>query len=994
MRVRLNYLFVSVLFFCISLTTIHAQNKVSIIAPKGGVTIKNNMPIMVWKKIDCDYYEIWIDNIKVDSIGGHLNSYTPFPLSFGQHFWKIVAVTQNSKIESEKAAFSIYDQPLSSIPDGSILLRNNWKVISSEVHKDFGSALSSKETDTKSWATTSIPATVLTALVRNGYYPNPYIGLNNMRIPDSNDEYNKEYDLLKYSHIKGKNPWIKPYWFRTEFDINEIPSDKFVWLTFNEINYRAEVWLNGKQLADTSAMVGMERQFRFNINSSVKKGKNILAVLIYPLDYTGKPAIEPLKPFSDPGTNMADGMTGKNYSKWDVLGWDWQPAVRDRDMGITEDVFVSFTDAIELKDLYIATDLNLPDTSSAAIKIAFDLVNHSSKFYEGKLKASFELGPEIISFEEAFRLAPNETKSVFWNPADKKELLFKNPKLWWPVGYGNPNLYKFKLEASASNGINSGITSNVGIRELETYIGPKERVYKINGKEIYLRGGNWVIDMMLNWTAQRYEHEILLTRNANLNILRIWGPTGVPPKVFYDYADKYGMLLWQDFLNDYWGTFRNTPGFQPDINLFEKATIEVVKKYRNHPSLIIWCGGNEGVNPRESLITGQILPKYDPWSSRHYLKQSDGDGLHGGGPYRSHYPKEYYTHFKLNGFSSEIGSNGIPVFESIVKFMPELAKNFQEGRFPIDGVWAYHDANDWPDPNDSRKFTFFDNIIRDSYGAPMSNDIIGYKDYINKCQLVNYDINRASIEAINSQLWNNASGLILWKSNSSWPSMVWQVYDWYLQSHAGYYGTKIAGEPVHIQLHRINNTLSVWNSLYKDIDSAQCSAVLYDSKLQKIWNSEQYASLKANTITALSLQVPLGEELLFLKLAVKNKTGKILSENFYWLHTKEDYTGLEKLEETTLEVKSRIERTNEKFIFYITLKNTGKNLAFMNALALQGKDSEMEILPTYWSDNYFSLLPGESKTVKAEVFNSDIFEPIVVTCKAYNGKEIKVEVKK
>ena len=986
------FLFV-ILFFGASQKAL-PQSAFTLIAPKNGMSLTNNMPNLSWQKSNCDFYEIWIDGIKMGEVPAAQNAYIPFPLSFGKHSWKVVAVSKRTKITSNIQEFTIDDAPLADVPANSQLIRHDWKVKSSAEAGMNGAKLSGSEINTKSWAGTSLPATVLTALVRNGIYPNPYIGTNNMLIPDISDEYNKQYDLLKYSHIKNTNPWKQPYWFRNEFQVSTDLNGKHLWLNFGEINYKAQVWLNGKLLADTTEMVGMERTFRFEVTEILKKdGKNILAVAVWPPDHPATPANDPLAPRSDPGQNMADGLLARDYTKWDALGWDWQPAIRDRDMGITEDVFLSATDDIEFDNLYVTSNLNLPDTTTADITLSASLVNHSAAIQKGVVKIVVKNGGDEITFEEPYQIEPHSVKEFFWDKNNVKSLRIQNAKLWWPFGYGKQNLYVVNLSTETKSNHKATISETFGIRKVETSIGAKERVIKINGREIYPKGGNWVIDMMLNWNASRYEKEILLTRNANLNMLRIWGPTGVAPKALYKAADNYGILMWQDFLNDFWGTFKNTPGFQPEIKLYEKATTGIVKKLRNHPSLVIWCGGNEGVNPREELIL-ELLKKQDNRDSRFYLKQSDGDGLHGGGPYHTLEPKDYFTHPKLNGFSSEIGPSGIPPLQSMEKFMPEMGKTWAPGRFPLDGVWAYHDANNWPG-NDSRKFTSYDDMLRKYYGAPDTSVVSkGVENYIEKCQLINYDVYRASIESINRQLWSNASGILLWKSNSSWPSITWQVYDWYLQANAGYYGAKKAGETIHVQLNRNDNSVSVLNLQNRNLHGITIKATLCDLSLKTVWNETKKLDTGANCSVFSGIIVPESEETQFLKLAVISAAGEILAENFYWLNEKNDFKALNHLPEPKLDVAVSNVSNTGTHKFQVLVKNTGQTLAFMLNLKLVGKESKQEILPSFWSDNYISLLPGESKILDVEIMHDDLTETSVLEYSTFgHNQKAVIEIK-
>jgi beta-galactosidase/beta-glucuronidase len=687
---------------------------------------------------------------------------------------------------------------------------------------------------------------------------------------------------------------------------------------------------------------------------------------------------------------MGDGLISRNYTKWDALGWDWQPAIRDREMGITGDVYLFASGPLEINNVYVTADLPLPDTTSAKLTVSGSIVNHSLKPQKGLISGTISCNNTEFSISQSFKIAPNQVLPFLWNEKSFADLLIRNPELWWPAGYGRPALYRLKLQVTAGKE-KASYETTFGIREIETYIGAKERVYKINGKNIYCKGGNWVTDMMLNWNARRYEDEILLTRNANLNILRVWGPTGVPPQSFYDAADKYGIMIWQDFLYDYWGTFRNRPGYNTSESLYETITTGIVKEYRNHPSLVIWCGGNEGANPREKLITEKILPENDGRDSKHYLKISNGDGLHGGGPYHTLHPKDYFSDKKLNGFSSEIGPSGVPVMESIRKFMPDLGKNYMQERFPINVTWSYHDANDWAG-SDSRKFSSYDNLIRQLYGAPAANNMQGVENYLAKTQLLNYDVYRSAIEAINRQIWSRASGILLWKSNSSWPSMVWQIYDWYLQANAGYYGAKSASESVHIQMNRDSLDIVVLNAFDHPVSNVTVSAVLYNLKAEAVWQQKLTTVIAGNGITRTGWVVPVDKnEVQFLRLSVTGQTGEKISENTYWINESYDFTSLSNLQPAEVSGKMIKKAGRERTDYDLEIKNEGHGIAFMIQCTLRGAASGMELLPSLWNDNFITLMPGEKVHLSVSINNQDITETPVISCKAFNmEKEIIV----
>ena len=939
-------------------------DKIRLLLPLNGATSRSNTPTLAWSA-HAERVEVWIDRIRMAELGGDRTSYVPFPLSYGEHHWRIVAVQGSERIESAEGHFVVEDAPLARLPEGAVLLRHNWAVQSAETAGVDGARLSSTEISPAGWAPTSVPATVLTALVRNGVYPNPYVGLNNTRIPDAHDGFNADFDLLKYSHIPGKNPWAKPYWFRTTFMAPAAYAGKHVWLTFNEINYRAEVWLNGTRLSDPKEMVGMDQAFRFDVTALLQaKRENVLAVAIYPLDVPGRPEPAPVTPLADPGRNMgADPDISLNYTKWDTIGWDWQPEIRDRDIGITEDVYLSATADAEIANVYVASELALPDVSRAALLLSCDLVNHGAAAKAGTLHAIVSDKQGIaVEAEQKVELAPGQTRRIEWTPTSMPKFLVNHPRLWWPASLGEPHLYTLRLEYRQRGGPTVAQSVPFGIRKLETTLSPEtqSRIFKINGRELYGQGGNWVIDMMLNWTASRYQQEIATAREANLNFLRIWGPTGAPPDAFFDAADRQGVLLQQDFLHDHWGTERNKPGYAPPADIFERATTAIIKRYRNHPSLFLWCGGNEGPNPREELIKGKLLPAFDPWGTRYYLSASLEDGLQGGGPYHNIPARQYFDHPKIRGFNSEIGPSGVPEWESLRQFLTLPPTSWAENRFPVDGEWAYHDATDRPGENEDRKYSHLDDLIRRRYGPPLTNDLAGVRDYAAKAQLLNFETYRAPMEALNQHLWRKSTGFALWKFNSSWPSVLWQVTDWYEQLHAGTYSLRRALEPLHVQLNLNDHTVSVINRSNSARLGLMVRAELFDPAMRSLWRQEQKLDAPAAGALATDLTLPVQPGLTFLKLRLL-EAGKTVSDNFYWLEPKDDFTALSTLAAPAVTLKVGARGPGGRIT--VAVSNRGPGPALLVRLKLIDAPSGVEALPSYWTDNYVNLLPGETVEV-------------------------------
>lgn len=429
----------------------------------------------------------------------------------------------------------------------------NFELQSSALISEPGEILSTSQYKSKVyWFPVTVPSTVLTGLVANKIYPDPYSGLNNMLIPDASDEFNKAYNLEQYSYLPGEpNPWKKPYWYRITFDVPAADKGRHFELIFKGINYRAGVWVNGKQVADSTQMAGMFAQYSLDVTGQIIAGdKNSLAVKIYPLDYPGLPAREQLKAMGDFFENGGPtGDIGKNVTMLCSVGWDWIPPVRDRNMGIWQPVFLRTSGAVTIERPQLVTDLPyLPDTGIAKISLRLKLCNH--KNIESKGKLIVDIFPEsfkgiAVRFAKDVTIT-NHITNIDLNGTNTKELVFNQPHLWWPNGYGKPELYRIRIQYAGNDGLSDEISFVFGIRTVSSKAvdvnGSVRRDFYVNGKRIHITGGAWVPDMMLNRDSLRYDYELRLCRNANINLVRIWGGGVTPSDYFFDAADRYGLL--------------------------------------------------------------------------------------------------------------------------------------------------------------------------------------------------------------------------------------------------------------------------------------------------------------------------------------------------------------------------------------------------------------------------------------------------------------------
>ena len=832
------------------------------------------------------------------------------------------------------------------------------------------------------WFPVKVPGTVLTGLVANGVYPDPYQGMNNMFIPDASDEFNKKYKLEQFSHIPNlPNPWSKPYWYRTTFTVPESDAGLHFQLIFKGINYRAAVWVNGKQLADSTLMSGMFAEYSLNASSLIRPGEeNVLAVKIYPLDFAGLPADEQLTALGDFYANGGPtGDIGKNVTMLCSVGWDWMPPVRDRNIGIWAPVFLRTSGSVTISEPKLVSDLPLlPDTSLAKISLSLTLLNHSAKEENGKLNVTmtpYNFSGSPVNFSKDVKIGANNQAVIDLNSENTSELAISNPALWWPNGYGKPNLYNIRLRYSGNDGISDDTTFLFGIRTVGTKAvdvnGFTRRDFYVNGQRIHITGGAWVPDMMLNRDSVRYDYEFRLCRNSNINLVRIWGGGVTPRDEFWDAADRFGLLVWSDFwvTGDTQGEFKGSPDWPLEGDVFLKNVKSTILRIRNHPSLLVWTGGNEGHARKElydvmrnSIITLDGTRPYIP-SSSGFAKLPEGwdgswpdnspTGVYSGGPYTWKDPKDYYNRAIAGRdwvFKDETGLPSQPPYNIMPKIIPNLVWD-SKLPFPLNNTWGYHDAA----TGNGRWDLYYEDMVK-RYGAAVSME-----DFCNKMQLMNAIGYQGIFEAAGHKL-NDIGGVMLWKLNAAFPSVVWQVYDWYLQANAGYYFMQNAIEPVHIQMNLISNEVMAINKTYRPVPDLLATVDVYDMDSKSLLHEEKNISLQATDVQiASNLSKVLGSShgVSFVILRLKDKAGRVVSSNIYWLSKDEDYKSMNEMAEAEVDVKVISSgKGKAENSWTIELTNTGNKLAFFvrPQLMLKGE----EVLPSYWTGNYISLLPSES----------------------------------
>jgi len=832
------------------------------------------------------------------------------------------------------------------------------------------------------WFPVTVPSTVLTGLVQNGIYADPYSGMNNMLIPDASDSFNHQYHLEQYSFLPNEpNPWKKPYWYRSFFSVPATDAGKRFQLIFKGINYRAEVWLNGKKVADSSGMAGMFAEYSLPVSKEILPGKeNSLAVKIYPLDYPGLPSHPQLNALGDFYANGGPtGDIGKNVTMLSSVGWDWIPEVRDRNMGIWLPVYLRTTGHVIITRPQVITDIpNLPDTGLANIRLNLTLNSDQG----GKQKAVLDISiiPDnfkgsSIHISKTVNLDGAGDQLVTLDSRDFPALSVHRPVLWWPNGYGQPNLYRIRMRYVVNGKISDDTSFVFGIRTVssktETVNGWVRRDFYVNGKRVHLVGGAWVPDMMLNRDSLRYDYELRLCRNANVNLVRIWGGGLGETDDFYAGADRYGLLVWQDFwiTGDTHGGFKGSPDWPLEAHVFLDNVTSTIYRIRNHPSLLVWTGGNEG-HAREELYNGMRDDVATLDGTRPFIPCSSGfskapaawkgswpddkpAGVYSGGPYAWVGEKQYFSLVDKGRdwvFKDETGLPSQPPYNSLVKIIPNLIPD-SSLPYPLNNTWGYHDAC-----SGNGKYDIYYKAMVDRFGKPES-----LRDFSIKMQLLNGSGYRAIFEAAGHKL-NETGGVMLWKLNAAFPSVIWQIYDWYLEPNAGYYFMQNACEPVHIQMNYDDSSVAVVNRSFQGRTGLHCTVELFTLDSKSVYKNTKALDLGATSVKevfTLNNELRDKQGIYFLVLNLTDATGNAVSHNVYWLSGENNFNELKNMPSVTLQtrlIKTETTEANENKWTYEISNPSGKLAFFINP---QLWNDVEEIMPCFWSANYFSLAPGE-----------------------------------
>ena len=845
------------------------------------------------------------------------------------------------------------DQPTNQQPvkdqSTKILLAENWRIQSSCEMKADGRQISSAGFPAAGWHKARVPTTVVAALVADGTYPDPYFGMNLKSLPGM--DYPSKPFFANQS-MPADSPFRCGWWFRTDFSLPAQKNQPAAWLHFDGINYRANVWLNGEKIGDAQDVAGMMRVFEFEISKHLAAGKpNALAVEVFAPDKTDL-----------------------------AMTWvDWNPTPPDKDMGLWKDVYLTTSGAVALRHPFVGSELALGYTA-ASLTITADLHNSADHPNTSIVRAEIE----GIQVSQQVELAASESKTIVFASDRFPQLRIAHPRLWWPYQMGKPEMYTAHLQVETDGQLSDSAKVQFGIREVTSQLTEMgHRLFKINGRSLLIRGAAWAPDMLLRWSPERAKAAMDYVRGMNLNAIRSEGR--MERDEFFELADRQGVLIMPGWTCcDFWERWKQ---WTPETMRIAAASLsDQAVRLRNHPSVFVWLYGSDNPPPAKiETLYLQVL-KDSRWpnptissASEQHTKPTGASGVKMSGPY-DYVPPNYWLTDKnaggAFGFNTETSPGPvIPTLSSLKRFIPA------DHLWPVDDYWNFHAGLE--------RFTTIDrfmNGLEHRYGKAAN-----LEDFLRKSQAMNYEAQRAMFEAYGRNKYES-TGVIQWMLNNAWPSLIWNLYDYYLVPGGAYFGSKKGCEPLHVQYSYDDDSVAVVNGDDHAFPGASVKATIYDLNSQV--KTQQSATLDIpadSSVRALQLaKVNDISATYFLKLELHDSSGKLVSGNFYWLSTKPDkldwarkfeevYTpqsayadlsGLNSLLPVTLAVRSSLSHEGKESVVHASVQNPGSSLAFMIHLRVARGGSDQDVVPIFWDDNYVSLMPGEKRELSAR-FDSD-----------------------
>jgi len=836
-------------------------------------------------------------------------------------------------------------------------LHAGWQLQSACKLQAAGDTIATEAFQPDGWVKTAVPSTVLASQASAGVFPDPYYGMNLRQIPGTTYPIG---GIFANMPMAQDSPYRCGWWYRTAFAASAAHEGERQWLHFGGINYRGEVWLNGHKIADSTQIAGAYRTYDFDVTEWLKPGQqNVLAV-------------ETFAP------------TEKDLG----INWvDWNPCPPDKDMGLWGDVDVVTTGTVTLRSPLAVTHFPDVSLSTAELTVYAELHNASDHAVKGVVQGT----AAGVKFEQPVELAAHEDRTISFAPAQFTQLSIHNPKPWWPRQMGEPHLERLTMTFREGSVATDEQSVDFGIREITSELTANgSRLFRINGKPILIRGAGWSQDMLLRTDEHRLRDQFHLVEDMNLNTIRLEGK--LETEDFFHLADHDGILVMLGWCCcDHWEHWKDWTA--NDLTIATESLRSQMLRLRSHASLLVWLNGSDNAPPenveRAYLDVEAQTHWPNPIISAASSQTTAGGGLNGvkmTGPYDYVAPSYWYVD-KQNGgaygFNTETSPGpAIPSLASRAKFLPDPEA------WPPTADWKYHYGG-----GEFLSLKVFDDAMSAVYAKPQSA-----AEYTRVSQTMEYDSERAMYEAYSRNKYTS-TGVIQWMLNNAWPSMIWHLYDYYLDAGAGYFATKKACEPVHIQYSYDDRSIVVVNSTYERVAGLHASVHVRNINWKDLHSEDASVDAGADSSQVVfNLPDSLysdAERTFFIDLLLTDDAGKVVSRNFYWVpgtlttfdwprtdytHTPasrhEDLTALANLPPAKLVAHAAVEKTARGRELRVELENPTTALAFQISAAVRTKSGGL-IAPVIWSDNWIELAPGEKRVLTALLPESGVDAPVV-----------------
>ncbi len=794
---------------------------------------------------------------------------------------------------------------------------------------------------------TTVPSTVLAALVRNGLYREPYVGMNLRAIPGTTYPIGAMFANLE---MPADSPFRLPWRYETTFTFPKSFHGKRVALSIGGINYRASAWLNGRKVAGPDRLAGMWRSFEFDVTDFLRNGTNVLAF--------------------DVAAPTPDDLA--------LTFVDWNPMPPDKCMGLFREVSLVASGPVTVRHPQVIARLE-SSLERAFLSVFLELQNLVHEPVHGTLYA--RIGGRKLTRSVA--LGASERRIVALTPQHHAALTFEHPQLWWPAQMGDQPMQHLDVWFEVDGEISDREETNFGIREVTSEVDAHgHRLFSVNGRRMLILGAGWTFDMMLRDTAQRQEDQIRYIRDMHLNTVRLEGKIG--DDTFFDLCDRYGIMVMAGWCCcDRWERWNE---WTPENYLIAEESLRTqVRRLRNHPSLLTWLYGSDNAPPRDVEEIYQRVLREERWPNPYQAAASarttqiGNTGFKMTGPY-DYVAPSYWLDTRApggaSGFNSETSPGpAVPPVESLRRFIP------RDHLWPIDAVWNFHAGS-----GHFKNIESFTRALEARYGAAT-----GVQDYARKAQLMTYEGERAMFEAFRRNKYV-ATGVIQWMLNNSWPGLIWHLYDYYLCPAGGYFGAKKACEPLHVQYSYDDRSVVVTNEHHRAFPGYAVIAEAYDATAKAVFGESLPLDIPPDSATRAFVVPPYGgSPLYFLRLKLRDAGGATVSTNLYWLAERgdrfdwskstwydtplveyADFTALQSLPKAEIALESKTRHEGDRNVTEVTLRNPSPHFAFFLHAAVRKGASGEEVLPVLWNDNYVSLFPGERCVLHASYRRSDL----------------------